>query len=139
MNNDKIDFSGYTTRQLFAALDAELNEVLDVDNSTIPVEVADLRGDSTKLAKLVSEVEALSGETEHKKLKAEKARRIELYRQQMESGDTFEYVEIDENAQYGNMGTFAGAMILAGVLDADDFIEEWHALYWVWAVYFWRA
>jgi len=47
------------------------------------------------------------GITDHQKLKAEKLRRVGLYREQMQSNDKIEYVDIDEHKLYTNQMNFA--------------------------------
>jgi len=52
---------------------------------------------------------------------------IENYRKQIENGAEANEQEltgrVNEDLQYNNLATFAGAMVLAGVLDRDDFEE----------------
>ena len=47
---------------------------------------------------------------------------IERYRKQAEQEQDLQGVENDDKL-YGAMATFCGAMVLAGVMDRDDFIE----------------
>ena len=47
------------------------------------------------------------GITDHQKLKAEKLRRVGLYREQMQSNDEIEYVDINEHKLYTNQMNFA--------------------------------
>lgn len=47
---------------------------------------------------------------------------IERYRKQAEQGQELQGIE-DEDRLYGAMATFCGAMVLAGVMDREDFNE----------------
>jgi hypothetical protein len=57
----------------------------------------------------------------------ERLQAIENYRKQIENGAEANEQEltgrVNEDLQYNNLATFAGAMVLAGVLDREDFEE----------------
>jgi len=91
----------------------------------LPSEFKDEREGGRTLARLDSmckdrDVPAMS---QHEIDKAEKAKRANSYRAQLETGDTFDYEE-DEDRLYRNQMAFVGAMVNSGVLDADDFDED---------------
>ncbi len=57
----------------------------------------------------------------------ERLQAIENYRKQIENGAEANEQEltgrVNDDLQYNNLATFAGAMVLAGVLDREDFEE----------------
>jgi hypothetical protein len=57
----------------------------------------------------------------------ERLRAIENYRKQVENGSESADQElqgfVNDDLQYNSLATFAGAMVLAGVLDREDFEE----------------
>ena len=59
------------------------------------------------LARWDKKCDKRDGISDAKKLKAEKLRRIGLYREQMQSDDKIEYVDIDHHKLYTNQMNFA--------------------------------
>lgn len=91
-----------------------IKECIVVPNSWLPDELHDnVRGGRT-LARLEKLQDERDGElSQHKKDKQEKARRIEIYREQYEQDDRpdqlagLDYVDIDEHRLYNNQMLFA--------------------------------
>ena len=94
-------------KKMFAKLDAAIHNAITVPNSWLPEEYHNKKTGQVSLARLDKKCDRRDGVTDHKKLKAEKARRIENYRQQVETNGTFEYINVDEHKLYKNQMAFA--------------------------------
>ena len=84
-----------------------IQKCLFVPNELLPEEYHNKKTGYVSLAKLEKKCDKRDGITDHQKLKAEKLRRIGLYRDQMQSNDKIEYVDIDEHKLYNNQMSFA--------------------------------
>ena len=84
-----------------------IQKCLFVPNEILPEEYHNKKTGMVSLAKLEKQCDKRDGITDHQKLKAEKLRRIGLYRDQMQSNDKIEYVDIDEHKLYTNQMNFA--------------------------------
>ena len=92
-----------TTDQLIKdGMDA-MRECIVIPNHWLPEEMRDNKRGGRTLAKLDKLCDKREGFSEHKKLKAIKARNIEAYRKQFEETESFEYdQERDEMKLYSN-------------------------------------
>ena len=95
------------TKKMFDQLDTAILQAFTVPNSWLPEKHHNNKTGCVSLARLNKKCDKREGITDHKKLKAEKARRIENYRQQVAENGTFEYIDIDENKLYNNQMAFA--------------------------------
>ena len=95
------------TRKMFDQLDAAILQAFTVPNSWLPEKYHNHKTGCVSLARLNKKCDKREGITDHKKLKAEKARRIEDYRQQFAASGTFEYTDVDEHKLYNNQMAFA--------------------------------
>jgi hypothetical protein len=104
------------TQKLFAEFDEAIMQAFTVPNDWLPEKYHNHKTGCVSLARLNKKCDKREGITDHKKLKAEKARRIEDYRQQVEATTsrkrvidvgTFEYINIDEHKLYNNQMAFA--------------------------------
>ena len=84
-----------------------IQKCLFVPNEILPEEYHNKKTGYVSLAKLEKKCDKRDGITDHQKLKAEKLRRVGLYREQMQSNDKIEYVDIDEHKLYNNEMRFA--------------------------------
>tara|TARA_R100000008_G_scaffold31297_1_gene17479 strand:+ start:25 stop:348 length:324 start_codon:yes stop_codon:yes gene_type:complete len=84
-----------------------IQKCLFVPNEILPEEYHNKKTGYVSLAKLEKKCDKRDGITDHQKLKAEKLRRVGLYREQMQSSDKIEYVDIDEHKLYNNEMRFA--------------------------------
>jgi len=84
-----------------------IQQCLLVPNEILPEEYHNKKTGYVSLAKLEKKCDKRDGITDHQKLKAEKLRRVGLYRDQMQSNDEIEYVDINEHKLYTNQMNFA--------------------------------
>lgn len=75
-----------------------VREAFEVPNSCLPEEFHDDRSGSVSLARLHKLCEERDGETDYQKRKQEKARRIEIYRKQIEETGKINFIERENNA-----------------------------------------
>ena len=75
-----------------------VREAFEVPNSCLPEEFHDHRSGSRSLAKLHKLCKKRDGETQHKKQKDEKARRVEIYRKQFEETGEINFIESENHA-----------------------------------------
>ena len=75
-----------------------VREAFEVPNSCLPEEFHDHRSGSRSLAKLHKLCKKRDGETQHKKQKDEKARRVEIYRKQFEETGDINFIESENHA-----------------------------------------
>jgi len=126
-----MKFSNPETQQLFDDLQRATREMIEVPNELLPERYHNLRDGGRSLQELedmiAAEEDTLS---EHQKEKQEKARRVEIYRQQVEQlGEVnwqFENPEFELDYEpesdklYKNQLTFVGAMVKEGLIDLDE-------------------
>ena len=110
----------HNTQKMLDQLDAAIFQAITVPNSWLPEQYQNKKTGRVSLARLNKKCNKRDGITDHKKLKAEKARRIENYRQQVAENGTFEYIDIDENKLYNNQMAFAK---YCPAIDLEN--EEW--------------
>jgi hypothetical protein len=84
-----------------------IQKCLFVPNELLPEEYHNKKTGYVSLAKLEKKCDKRDGISDAKKLKAEKLRRVGLYREQMQSDDKIEYVDIDHHKLYTNQMNFA--------------------------------
>ena len=75
-----------------------VREAFEVPNSCLPEEFHDHRSGSRSLAKLHKLCKKRDGETQHKKQKDEKAKRIAIYRKQFEETGEINFIESENHA-----------------------------------------
>ena len=122
-----MKFCNPETQQLFDALARNTREMIEVPNECLPLEFHNLRDGGRSLQELEDMMVAKEEtESEFQKVKAEKARRIEILRQQWEENpdSPLDYNE-DDAKLYENQLAFAGAMIKAGVMEEFDEEDFW--------------
>jgi len=110
-------------REFQAAIDA----AIVVPNSWLPAELQDQKRGGRTVAKLNKLLDKRDGITEHRKLKAIKARNIARLAAQFEAGcESFDYSgnERNELQLYRNECAMVEGMIHAGHIDADDLENE---------------
>ncbi len=126
-----MKFSNPETQQLFDDLQRATREMIEVPNEMLPTQYQNLRDGGRSLQELedmmAAEADTLS---EHQKEKQEKARRVEIYREQVEQlGEVnwqFENPEFELDYEpesdklYKNQLTFVGAMVKEGLIDLDE-------------------
>lgn len=114
---------------IIAKLEAAVKEVVVIPNNWLPEEFHDnVRGGRT-VARLEKMLDKRDGLTEHKKIKAIKARNIERLAAQVDGRDISAPLdwtnnEVDELALHRNQCAMVQGMINGGLLDADDLLED---------------
>ena len=93
--------------ELLKKAEKVIQQCLFVPNELLPEEYHNKKTGMVSLAKLEKQCDKRDGITDHQKLKAEKLRRVGLYREQMQSNDEIEYVDINEHKLYTNQMNFA--------------------------------
>jgi hypothetical protein len=79
--------------ELIAKLNEIVKDMVLVPNSWLPENFQDHRTDSVSLADLEDKCDSMErGETDHEEEKREKARRVELYREMIQSGQEISYL-----------------------------------------------
>lgn len=79
--------------ELIAKLNEIVRDMVLVPNSWLPENFQDHRTDSVSLADLENKCDSMErGETDHEEEKREKARRVELYREMIQSGQEISYL-----------------------------------------------
>ena len=115
------------TQQAIREFQAAIESVIEIPNSWLPAELHDdVRGGRT-IERLNELLDERDGITEHRKLKAIKARNIARLAAQFESGcEEFDYSqnERDELQLYRNECAMIEGMIHAGHIDRDDLEVE---------------
>lgn len=117
-----MKFNNPETQAIYDELCRETREMIEVPNELLPVEFHNLRDGGRSLQELEDMMVAKEEtESEFQKVKAEKARRIEVLRKQWEENpdSPLDYDE-DEGKLYNNQLAFVGAMVKAGVIEVDD-------------------
>ena len=123
-NNEKenMDYKFENTigGQLVAQLRREFMEVIEVPNHMLPEEFQNKRDGGRSLAELETimqpKVDTLS---DHQIEKAEKAQRVEKYRQQWEENETLEY-DVDEYRLHRHELAFVKGAEDAGWIEEDE-------------------
>ena len=95
------------TKKMFDKLNAAISEAITIPNHWLPEQYHNKKTGRVSLARLDKKCDKSDGVSDHKKFKAEKARRIENYRQQVAENGTFEYIDVDEDKLYQNQMAFA--------------------------------
>jgi len=110
-------------------LDAITDDMCEIANDSITPQFSDDRSDTTSFEHINGVYDRDVAPSQHDAIKAEKARRADLYRKQVEiqlangvdvQDVEITYTDIDGHGQYNAELTFVGAMVQAGVIDADD-------------------
>ena len=79
--------------ELIAQLEVIVKDMVLVPNSWLPENFQDHRTDSVSLTDLETKCDSMErGETDHEEEKREKNRRVELYRQMIQSGQEITYL-----------------------------------------------
>lgn len=110
-------------REFQAAHDA----AIVIPNSWLPAEFQDRKRGGRTPTKLNKMCDKRDGITEHRKLKAIKARNIARLAAQLEAGcESFDYSQNERNELqlYRNECAMIEGMIHAGHIDRDDLIDE---------------
>ena len=124
-NNEKENemtykFENTIGGQLLAQLRRDLMEAIEVPNHMLPEEYQNQRDGLRTLAELdamtTEEVETLS---DHQIEKAEKAERVEKYRQQWEANEEIEY-DVDEYKLHRHQVAFVKGAENAGWIESDE-------------------
>jgi len=106
--------------KLLAQLRRDIMEVIEVPNHMLPEEYQNKRDGHRTLAELdamtTEQVETLS---DHQIEKAEKAQRVEKYRQQWEENETLEY-DVDEYRLHKHELAFVKGAENAGWIESDE-------------------
>ena len=98
----------------------ELLECVTVPNRCLPESMRDNRSlDGRTLASLLKKCEKRDALTPHQIEKAEKAKRMQKYAEQMERDGEFTYDE-DEDRLYAKTVTFCTHAVRAGMMELDD-------------------
>ena len=106
--------------KLLAQLRRDLMEVIEVPNSYLPEAYHNKRDGYRTLAELDSMMQPVyDGPSDHEIEKAEKARRVEKYRQQWEENETIEY-DVDEYKLHRYELAFVKGAEDAGWIDKDE-------------------
>jgi hypothetical protein len=119
-----------TVEQMLEELRVATQEMIVVPNEWLPESFHDnVRGGRTltRLEQMCEDV--AGGDTEHQKIKALKARNIELLRKQVNGRDIdceldYSENEKDEIALHRAECALIGGMIDGGLIDADDLLED---------------
>lgn len=114
-------------QQLIRQAQAIAESAVVIPNSWLPAELQDRKRGGRTAAKLNRLLDKRDGITEHRKLKAIKARNIARLAAQIEAGaESLDYSgnERNELQLYRNECAMVEGMIHAGHIDADDLIED---------------
>jgi len=114
------NFANTISGQLLAQLRLDFMEVIEVPNHMLPEEYQNKRDGGRSLAELeammiVEEPKLSDWQIE----KAEKAQRVEKYRQQWEENETLEY-DVDEYRLHKHQLAFVKGAENAGWIEADE-------------------
>jgi len=93
--------------ELLKKAEKVIKQCFIVPNEILPEEYHNKKTGYVSLEKLDKKCDKRDGISNAKKLRAERFRRVELYRKQMETENTIEYVDIDEYKLYNNEMRFA--------------------------------
>ena len=124
-NNEKenemtYNFENTIGGKLLAQLRRDLMEVIEVPNSYLPEAYHNKRDGYRTLAELDSMMQPVyDGPSDHEIEKAEKARRVEKYRQQWEANEKIEY-DVDEYKLHRYELAFVKGAEDAGWIDKDE-------------------
>lgn len=108
--------------QILLELRQQIRESIVVPNSWLPEDFHNVRDGGRTLANLEKLCTKRDTPSAHQIEKAEKARRVEAYRAQLESGDSFTYDE-DERLLNEKIVKFCARAVQVGMmeLDPEDF------------------
>ena len=115
------------TQQAIREFKAAIDAAIVIPNNWLPAELQDRKRGGRTVTKLNKLLDKRDGITEHRKLKAIKARNIARLAAQFEAGcESFDYSgnERNELQLYRNECAMVEGMIHAGHIDADDLIED---------------
>tara|TARA_Y100001951_G_C11037579_1_gene128416 strand:- start:30 stop:365 length:336 start_codon:yes stop_codon:yes gene_type:complete len=108
----------------FEQMDAAIKEGIWVPNDLLPERYQDHRSGGSTLERLDRIYdEEIRPNLEHKQMKAEKAERLEKYAAQYEAEGKIDY-DVNEDRLYRNDMSFCSGLLKAGIIEADDLIEE---------------
>ena len=106
--------------QLLAQLRRDIMEVIEVPNHLLPEEYQNKRDGGRSLAELEAMMEVKEPKlSDHEIEKAEKAQRVEKYRQQWEENETLEY-DVDEYKLHRFETAFVEGAVAAGWIEEDE-------------------
>jgi len=110
-----------STKQMLAKLETAALECLWIGNEDLPEDYHDDREGGRSLARINKMFEDKAGltKTDHQIEKEAKAIRCEAYRHQLETSESFDYIE-DEHKLYAAQLVFCGAMVKAGVMEEEE-------------------
>ena len=124
-NNEKENemtykFENTIGGQLLAQLRRDIMEVIEVPNHMLPEEYHNKRDGGRSLAELEAMMEVKEPKlSDHQIEKAEKAQRVEKYRQQWEENETLEY-DVDEYKLHRHQLAFVKGAENAGWIESDE-------------------
>jgi hypothetical protein len=124
VNNEKetmsYNFENTIGGKLLAQLRLDIMEVIEVPNSYLPEAYHNNRDGHRTLAELDAMMQPVyDGPSDHEIEKAEKAQRVEKYRQQWEANETLEY-DIDEYKLHRFETAFVDGAVASGWIDEDE-------------------
>jgi hypothetical protein len=110
--------------ELKANLEAAMEEAIWVPNELLPERYQDNRegGSTIKRMNKIYDAEILPN-IEFQQMQAEKAERLEKYAAEYDEHGTITY-DVNEHRQYNNEQSFCDGLLAAGIVEADDFLEE---------------
>lgn len=114
------------TQQAIREFKAAIDAAIVVPNSWLPAELQDNKRGGRTISKLNKLLDKRDGITEHRKIKAIKARNIARLAAQFEAGcESFDYSNNERNELqlYRNECAMIEGMISSGLIDEDDIIE----------------
>jgi hypothetical protein len=125
-NADVINTGNPETDHLFVELANEIAECLDIPNACLPKGFQDSRSKRISLKALKSKSAKADVKNSHKRLKAEKARRVAVLAAQNAAGQELAY-DINERLLNNRELAFCATMIRAGIMEPitdEDFADE---------------
>lgn len=115
------------TQQAIREFQAAIEAAIVIPNSWLPADFQDRKRGGRTVTKLNKLLDKRDGITEHRKLKAVKARNIARLAAQFEAGsESFDYSgnERNELQLYRNECAMVEGMISSGLIDRDDLENE---------------
>jgi len=115
------------TQQAIREFQAAIEAAIVIPNSWLPAELQDNKRGGRTVTKLNKLLDKRDGISEHRKLKAVKARNIARLAAQFEAGcESFDYSgnERNELQLYRNECAMVEGMLHAGLIEENDLIDE---------------
>lgn len=108
-----------------AELDRKIAECVEIPNEWLPKEYHNKKDGCQTVSRLHQICDKKDGITDHVKKKADKAKNIELYRNQLENNGEIEYNGIRDDAQlHRNQSAIVQAWIDTRVITSEDLENE---------------